>query len=199
MSDAVEFLSKQSNASDILFLNIDISEKIMCIFDGSNFFSTVQMLGTNYKFNFSAFKNALETHAFVVRANYYTATIIHDDGYDPLKKLTDYLAYNGYNVITKEGKQYENKDGEIKRKGNMDCEMIVDMLVASGYTDHYILASGDGDFVYLVKELHRRGKRVTLLSSLKTERQICSDELRRECDGFIELANLLDIRESDGS
>ncbi len=46
-----------------------------------------------------------------------------------------------------------------KQKGNMDIELTVDCLELSDHLDHYVIFSGDGDFISLVKALKRRGKR----------------------------------------
>jgi uncharacterized LabA/DUF88 family protein len=50
--------------------------------------------------------------------------------------------------------------------------------------------SGDGDFRALIEELQLRGKRVSVVSTLKAVPNITADEMRRQPDNFIELDDL---------
>ena len=64
-----------------------------------------------------------------------------------------------------------------------------------------VLFSGDGDFRRLVESVQRKGVRITVVSSTKTNPPMIADELRRQADSFIELTDLNhDIgRINDGS
>jgi uncharacterized LabA/DUF88 family protein len=72
----------------------------------------------------------------------------------------------------------------------MDIELTVDALEQCPYFDHMILFSGDGDFTALVAALQRRGKRVTAVSTLSTATPMISDDLRRQADFFLDVADL---------
>ncbi|MEZ5936108.1 MAG: NYN domain-containing protein, partial [Alphaproteobacteria bacterium] len=50
--------------------------------------------------------------------------------------------------------------------------------------------SGDGDFRRLSEALQRRGLRVTVVSTIKTQPPMIADELRRQADTFLELQEL---------
>ena len=82
--------------------------------------------------------------------------------------------------------------GAGKVKGNMDIELAVDAMEMAEHVDHFVLFSGDGDFRYLVEALQRRGKKVTVVSTLRAQPPMISDELRRQADHFLELASLGD-------
>jgi uncharacterized LabA/DUF88 family protein len=56
--------------------------------------------------------------------------------------------------------------------------------------DHIVLFSGDGDFRSLVADLQLRGKRVSVISTLHSNPPMIADELRRQADQFIDLADL---------
>ena len=56
--------------------------------------------------------------------------------------------------------------------------------------DHIVLFSGDGDFRSLVAALQQMGKRVSVVSTLQTQPPMVADELRRQADQFIDLADL---------
>jgi uncharacterized LabA/DUF88 family protein len=72
----------------------------------------------------------------------------------------------------------------------MDIELTVDALEMSPHFDHFVLFSGDGDFTALVAALQRKGKRVTVASTLSTPTPMVSDELRRQADFFMDVAEL---------
>ncbi len=74
----------------------------------------------------------------------------------------------------------------------MDIELAVDAMRLSDGLDHIVIFSGDGDFRSLVAALQQKGKRVSVISSLQTEPPMVADELRRQADQFIELADLED-------
>ena len=72
----------------------------------------------------------------------------------------------------------------------MDIELTVDALEMAPHYDHLVLFSGDGDFTALVAALQRRGKRVTVVSTLSTPTPMIADDLRRQADFFIDVADL---------
>jgi uncharacterized LabA/DUF88 family protein len=60
----------------------------------------------------------------------------------------------------------------------------------SEHVDHVVLFSGDGDFRSLVEAIQRKGRKVSVVSTLQTQPAMVADELRRQADHFIDLANL---------
>jgi uncharacterized LabA/DUF88 family protein len=60
----------------------------------------------------------------------------------------------------------------------------------SGCVDHVVIFSGDGDFRRLVEAVQRKGRRVSVVSTIRTSPPMVSDELRRQADNFIELDEL---------
>jgi uncharacterized LabA/DUF88 family protein len=58
------------------------------------------------------------------------------------------------------------------------------------HLDHVVLFTGDGDFRALVGALQMRGRRVSIVSTLQTQPPMVADELRRQADQFIDLAEL---------
>jgi uncharacterized LabA/DUF88 family protein len=53
-----------------------------------------------------------------------------------------------------------------------------------------VLFSGDGDFRPMVEAVQRRGVHVTVVSTLVSQPPMVADELRRQADAFIDLAEL---------
>jgi uncharacterized LabA/DUF88 family protein len=53
-----------------------------------------------------------------------------------------------------------------------------------------VLFSGDGDFRRLVEAVQRRGVRVSVVSTVRSQPPMVADELRRQADVFVELEDL---------
>ena len=73
----------------------------------------------------------------------------------------------------------------------MDIEVAVDVLEMAPILDHIYIFSGDGDFRRLVEAVQRQGKRVSIVSSVRTSPAMAADELRRQADEFLELEKLI--------
>ena len=82
--------------------------------------------------------------------------------------------------------------GRRKVKGNMDIEIAVDALELAPHITHMVLFSGDGDFRSLVEAVQRRGVKVSVVSTVTTQPPMVADDLRRQCDDFIDLARMSD-------
>jgi uncharacterized LabA/DUF88 family protein len=126
----------------------------------------------------------------ITRAYYYTA--LQDTvEYNAVRSLTAYLEYNGYCIVSKTAKTFTDAFGVSRTKGNMDIEIAVDMLKLAPYLNHMYLFTGDGDFCYLLREIQGRGVRVSIVSTIGgTGTSVCSDELRRQADSFIDLSDI---------
>jgi len=163
------------------------NERTALFIDGANLYSASRNLGFDVDY-----RNLLEyfrRQTYVVRAYYYAA-ILETEEYSPLKPLTDWLAYNGYTLVTKPAKEFTDAAGRRRVKGNMDIELAIDMLDLAPKLDHIVLFSGDSDFRRLVEAVQRRGVRVSVVSSIRTSPPMIADELRRQADEFLELAEI---------
>jgi uncharacterized LabA/DUF88 family protein len=105
----------------------------------------------------------------------------------------DWLDYNGFRLVTKPAREFTDSQGRKRWRGDMDVEIAVDMMEMSAHADHMVLFSGDGDFRVLLEAVQRRGARVTVVSTVKSQPPLASDDLRRQADSFIDLADLADI------
>ena len=163
------------------------NEHTALFIDGANLYSASRNLGFDVDY-----RNLLEffrRKVHVVRAYYYSA-VLETEEYSPLKPLTDWLAYNGYTLVTKPAREFTDATGRRRVKGNMDIELAIDMLELAPKLDHAVLFSGDSDFRRLVEAVQRRGVRVSVVSSIKTSPPMVADELRRQADQFLELAEI---------
>jgi hypothetical protein len=64
------------------------------------------------------------------------------------------------------------------------------MLEMAVHLDHVVLFSGDGDFRRLVEAVQRMGVRVTVVSSTRAQPPMIADELRRQADSFLDIADI---------
>ena len=162
-------------------------EKIALFIDGANLYATAKSLG--FDIDYKRLLREFQSRGYLLRAFYYTA-VIEDQEYSPLRPLVDWLDYNGYTMVTKPTKEYTDAMGRRKIKGNMDIELAIDMLEMAQYLDHAVLFSGDGDFRRLVEAVQRRGVRVSVVSTLRSQPPMAADDLRRQADTFIDLQDL---------
>lgn len=165
-------------------------ERLSLFIDGSNLYSAARGLGL--EIDFRKLLDEFRKRGRLLRANYYT-TILDTDEHNPIKPLVDWLAYNGFNTVVKNAREYTDREGRKRVRGNMDVELATDMLTAADYLDHIILFSGNSDFRRVVEAIKAKGVRVTVISTVKSQPQMIGDELRREADVFIDLDELGDL------
>jgi uncharacterized LabA/DUF88 family protein len=163
------------------------STKIALFIDGANLHATAKTLG--FDIDYRRLLQEFQSRGTLLRAFYYTA-IIEDQEYTSIRPLVDWLDYNGYTVVTKPTKEFIDASGRRKLKNRMDVELAVDAMQAAEHIDQMVLFSGDGDFRSLVEAVQRRGVRVTVVSSISSQPPMVADELRRQADAFIDLAEL---------
>ena len=158
--------------------------------DGSNFFATAKLLDLDI--DYAKMLGVFADKGDLIRAYYYTALPEANEP-TPIKKLIDYLDYNGFQVVSKLTREFtDHATGKKRIKGNMDMELALDMLKLAPHIDHAYLFSGDGDFCRLLQEVQDLGVKVTVVSSMNTYPAMVADALRRKADHFMELEDIAD-------
>nr|WP_316653391.1 NYN domain-containing protein [uncultured Gellertiella sp.] len=165
----------------------DPREKIALFIDGANLYAASKSLG--FDIDYRKLLKAFQKRGYLLRAYYYTA-LIEDQEYSSIRPLIDWLDYNGYKVITKPAKEFTDSMGRRKIKGNMDIELAIDAMEQAETVDHLVIFSGDGDFTTLVEALQRKGRKVSVVSTMATQPPMIADDLRRQADHFIDLTTL---------
>jgi len=89
--------------------------------------------------------------------------------------LRDY----GYKVIKKTVRWYQDETGRFYGKANADLDLAVDALLQSENLDRMLIATGDGDFIQVVRALQNKGCRVEIVAFDNV-----SSELRYEADMY---------------
>lgn len=171
------------------FLSMRDDEKTALFIDGANLYKAARSLGFDMDYRSLLAKARDESQ--LVRAYYYTA-MQEERGqeFSPLRPLVDWLDYNGYAMILKQAREFTDAQGRRRFKGSIDVELAVDMVAMAAKLDHIILFSGNGDFRRAVELVQSMGVRVTVVSTIKSAPPMASDELRRQADLFVDLADI---------
>jgi uncharacterized LabA/DUF88 family protein len=168
-------------------MNFYPQERIALFIDGSNLYAAARALG--FDIDYKRLLKLFASKGRMIRAFYYTA-LVEDQEYSPIRPLVDWLDYNGYTMVTKPTKEFTDASGRRKLKGNMDIELAIDVMEMAEHLDHVVIFSGDGDFRRLVEAVQRNGRRVTVVSTVRSQPPMVADELRRQADNFIELQDI---------
>jgi uncharacterized LabA/DUF88 family protein len=166
------------------------TDRLALFIDGANLYSAAKALG--FDIDYRKLLDEFKKRGVLIRAYYYTA-IAENDDYSPIRPLVDWLDYNGFTLVTKPAREFTDAQGRKRWRGDMDIEIAVDMLQMAETADHLVLFSGDGDFRALVEAVQRKGRRVTVVSTMKSQPPMTSDDLRRQADNFVDLNDLGNI------
>ncbi len=162
-------------------------ERLGLFMDGSNLHTAAKVLG--FDIDYKRLLGFFSEKGLLIRAFYYTA-LVEEQDYSPIRPLVDWLDYNGYSMVTKPFREYTDSAGRRRVKGNTDIELAVDVMELCDRLDHIVLFSGDGDFRCVVEAAQRKGVRVTVVSTIRTNPPMIADDLRRQADNFIDLKDI---------
>jgi uncharacterized LabA/DUF88 family protein len=165
-------------------------ERVAVFIDGANLYSAAKALA--FDMDYKKLLEEFRKRGRFIRASYYTA-LVEDQDFSPIRPLVDWLAYNGYTLVTKPAKEYTDANGRRRYKGDMDVELAVDLVQAASFIDHAFLFSGDGDFVAAIEAAQRKGMRVSVVSTIKSNPPMASDDIRRAADNFVDLTDLTNL------
>lgn len=171
------------------FLGIGAHEKTAFFIDGASLYKAARGLG--FDMDYKRLLAEARKAGPLLRAYYYTA--LQEDrtqDYSPLRPLVDWLDYNGYTMVTKPAREFTDAQGKKRFKGAIDVELVVDMMTLAPRLDHVILFTGNGDFRRAIEAVQAMGVRVTVISTVKSNPPMASDELRRQADIFIDLVDI---------
>lgn len=137
-------------------------DRIALFIDGANMDGAARHVGY-----FVDFRKAREF--FLAAGSFYAGFYYLADfsATDPVQlRFMDFLSHSGFIVRRRAVKVIRDQDtGERIIKGNLDTEMVLDMLNTLDNYDVAFLFSGDSDFERAVDLLRARGKRVYVVSA----------------------------------
>ena len=137
--------------------------RIAIFVDGSNVYRT-QRRHLGWNIDLKKFLDYFRTKGEVVDAYYYTAI---DYNVISQNRFVQMLPLIGYTIVSKPLKEIHNGD-EMKKKGNLDVEIVLDMFNTIDNYDMAVLFSGDGDFERALQQLRARGKRFMVVAHRST-------------------------------
>lgn len=159
--------------------------------DGPALYKTCRAL--EFDIDYRKLLQLMRMKAQIKTVSYYTISSPSDD-HSPVKPLGDWLSYNGYKVVLREGRDMKTNDGQRYVKGSVHCDMSVDVIAAAclGKLDHAVLICSDSEYSRTFQVLRQNFIPITLISSLEAVKRgsYLSDQLRRGCDEFIDLIDL---------
>ena len=160
--------------------------KVSVFVDGANFFF-MQRDGLKW---FADPKKMLEyienRYGEIADAFYYIGKDAPPDARQ--QAFLSALPEMGFSVVTKQIKTiYDSKTGIIRKKANLDIEIVLDMFNTIDSYDLAVLVSGDGDFDRALQLLKARGKRTVVIS---TENFIATELRATAGRHYIDLATL---------
>lgn len=164
-------------------------ERILLLINGPSLHGTARALDLDI--DFKKLLGIFRERARVIRAIYY-AVIPEGEEFVAVRRLTDWLNYNGYTIVNKSRGETLDSTGRRRVNGRVDLEIAVDAMRMADSIDHFVLFACDADYSYLIEALKDRGKRVTVVSTMQTQPSMVADSLRRSTDEFLDLANIAD-------
>lgn len=161
--------------------------RIALFIDGDSF--SAAMRGLDAQVDYRKLLGFFRNQARLVRASYYA--MVREEGYAPIKPLLDWLSYNGFSVMQKRAGNWAGPGGRSSWRGSFAIDLTVDALSITPSVETVVLAVGDGRYRALVEGIQQLGARALVLSTMSTNPPMVADELRRQADQFLEIADLL--------
>ena len=162
-------------------------ERLALFIDALNLHATARTLG--FVVDFKRLQGFFGERGKLICAYYFTPP--------PQEKKThaflNWMSSNGYSVVVKPGIESEEGRPHHRSRNNICVDLAAHALMIANNVDHIVILSGDGNLRRLVEVLKRKRTRVTVISTLKTSPPMVTDQLRREADQFLELAELAPI------
>lgn len=136
--------------------------KISVFLDGANFFFMQKDL--NWFADPKKILQYLERDGVIVDAFYYIGKDVPPDAkQDAFLKA---LPTMGYSLVTKQIKSiFDSKTGKVKKKANLDIEIVMDIFNTIEHYDRAVLISGDGDFERVLRLLKAKGKQFMVIAT----------------------------------
>ena len=138
------------------------TDRVALFVDGANTDGAARAAG--YFLDFRKARDFMTRDARSYAAFYYVADFSTSD---PLQqRFFDFLSHSGFIVRRRPVKVIRDEEtGERIIKGNLDTEIVLDLMNTAENYDVAFLFSGDSDFERAVELLRSRGKRVYVVSA----------------------------------
>jgi uncharacterized LabA/DUF88 family protein len=165
----------------------------VAVLDGSDVFHAAQALG--FAIDYRKLLRLLESQCDLVRAHYLATRPVNKHW--PAVRLGRWLSFNGYASSVRAAPEWVDPDTGRERYSDARVDVAVAMLEAAcpagARAEQVVLFASHPAFVAAVEAVQRRGARVVVASTRRTQPPRIGGGLRAQADAFIDLA---DIREA---
>lgn len=118
---------------------------------------TKAIIYSGWKINFEKLRTYLRTKYGIDKAFIFIGKA------DGMEWLYGQLARNGYTLVYKPKTEYINDKGVKDRKGNVDAELVMQVMIELPNFDRAMIVAGDGDYYCLIKYLKENNKLLRVL------------------------------------
>jgi uncharacterized LabA/DUF88 family protein len=156
-------------------------DRIAIFIDGENIHYSAKHM--NMRLDYLKLCRKLAGPRRLVRAYFYTALSNQSEG---KIDFVNFLKLNGFTVVTKEVKSFNDQEGSRNVRSCLDMEMAINAMELSDRLDTVILCTGDGDFKPLIEALARKGLHVEVCAL----REMTSTDLIATADAYTDLGQI---------
>ena len=156
-------------------------DRVAIFIDGENIHYSAKHM--NMRLDYLKMCSKLAGPRRLVRAYFYTALSNQSEG---KIDFVNFLKLNGFTVVTKEVKSFNDQEGSRNVRSCLDMEMAINVMELADSLDTVILCTGDGDFKPLIEAVARRGKHVEVCAL----REMTSTDLIASCDDYTDLGQI---------
>ena len=156
-------------------------DRIAIFIDGENIHYSAKHM--NMRLDYLKLCRKLAGPRRLVRAYFYTALSNQSEG---KIDFVNFLKLNGFTVVTKEVKSFNDQEGSRNVRSCLDMEMAINAMELSDRLDTVILCTGDGDFKPLIEALARKGLHVEVCAL----REMTSTDLIATADVYTDLGQI---------
>ena len=156
-------------------------DRIAIFIDGENIHYSAKHM--NMRLDYLKLCRKLAGPRRLVRSYFYTALSNQSEG---KIDFVNFLKLNGFTVVTKEVKSFNDQEGSRNVRSCLDMEMAINVMEMSERLDTVILCTGDGDFKPLIEALARKGLHVEVCAL----REMTSTDLIATADVYTDLGQI---------
>ncbi len=158
-------------------------DRVAIFIDGENIHYSAKHL--NMRLDYLKLCRKLAGPRRLVRSYFFTALSAQSEG---KIDFVNFLKLNGFKVVTKEVKSFNDQEGGRNVRSCLDMELAIHVMEMSDQLDTVIVCTGDGDFAPLVEAVGRKGKHVEVCAL----REMTSTDLIAASDVYYDLGQMKD-------